>query len=121
MNGGTFIGAGSNSNMTKAMSTTSTQPNMFITSSSAISSSTFINVKIGTSDVITFKPKNTAYKFLISSPAMTKGASYTIYTGGTYSTSTNTGGYFTGGTYTAGTSKETGTLSTSGTVNSISM
>ncbi|MGC3979414.1 MAG: carbohydrate-binding domain-containing protein [Paludibacteraceae bacterium] len=120
MNGGTFIGAGSNSNMTKAMSSTSTQPNMYVSSSSIISSSTFINIRIGTSDVITFKPKNGGYKFLFSSPSMTKGASYTIYTGGSYSTSTNTGGYYTGGTYTTGTSKKTGTLSTSSTVNTIS-
>ena len=121
MNGGVFIGAGSNSNMTKAMSASSTQPNMFITSSSMISSSTLINIRIGTDDVITFKPKYGGYKFLFSAPEMTKGASYTIYTGGNYSNGTNTGGYYTGGTYTEGTSKKSGTLSTSGTVNKISL
>lgn len=120
MNGGTFIGAGSNSNMTKSMSSTSTQPNIFLTISSGLTSSTFIDVRIGTTDVITFKPKNTSYKLLLSHPSMTKGASYTIYTGGSYSTSTNTGGLYTGGTYTTGTSKKTGTLSSSNTVNTIS-
>lgn len=121
MNGGVFVGCGSNSNMTKAMSSSSTQSNFYVSSSSAISSSTLVDVRINGTDVITFKPKYGAYKFLISAPAMTKGASYTIYTGGSYSTTTNVGGYYSGGTYTPGTSKKTGTLSSSNTVNTISM
>ena len=121
MNGGIFIGAGSNSNMTKPMSNSSTQPNMFISSSSLISSSTFLNIQINSTDVITFKPKYGGYKFLISSPDMTKGASYKIYTGGSYSTSINTGGYCTGGTYTPGNLKKSGTLSLSSTVNTINL
>ena len=120
MNGGIFVGAGSNSNMTKAMSTSSIQPNMYVTSS-AVSSSTLINIRIGTTDVITFKPKYGGYKFLFSCPEMTKGASYTIYTGGSYSTSTNVNGLYNGGIYTIGTSKKTGTLSSSSSVNSITM
>jgi hypothetical protein len=120
MNSGIFIGAGSNSNMTKPMSSSSTQPNMYISSNSQISSSTFLNIKINSTDVITFKPKYGAYKFLISTPEMSKGASYSIYTGGSYSTITNIGGYYSGGTYTPGTLKKSGTLSTSSTVNSIS-
>lgn len=120
MNGGTFIGSGSTSNMTKAMSTTSTQSNFYLTVTAGITSSTFVNVRIGTNDAVTFKPKNTGYKFLISSPAMTKGATYAIYTGGSYSTTANVGGYYSGGTYTVGTSKKTGTLSTTSSVNTIS-
>ncbi|MBP7368216.1 MAG: carbohydrate-binding domain-containing protein [Paludibacteraceae bacterium] len=120
MNGGIFIGAGSNSNMTKPMSSSSTQPNMYISSNSQISSSTFLNIKINSTDVIAFKPKYGAYKFLISTPEMSKGASYSIYTGGSYSATSNIGGYFSGGTYTPGTLKKSGTLSTSSSVNSIS-
>jgi hypothetical protein len=120
MNGGIFIGAGAKNNMNKAMSSSSKQPNMFLTTNSSVSSSTFFDIRIGSTDVVTFKPKYGAAAFLISTPEMTKGASYIIYTGGSYSTSTNTGGYYTGGTYTPGTSKKTGTLSGSGTVNSIS-
>lgn len=119
MNGGVFVGAGATNNMNKSMSATSTQPNMYIKAGSAVSSSSFINVRIGTIDVITFKPKYGATLFLLSAPAMTKGASYTIYTGGSYSASTNTGGYYSNGTYTPGTSKTTGTISSSNTVNSI--
>lgn len=120
MNGGTFIGCGSNSNMSKSMSTSSTQSNIYLKVSSGITSSTFIDIKIGTEDVLTFKPKSNAYIFLLSAPKMEKGASYSIYTGGSYSTNENTGGLYTGGTYTAGTSKKTGTLSSSSTVNTIS-
>ncbi|MFV0390271.1 MAG: carbohydrate-binding domain-containing protein [Paludibacteraceae bacterium] len=120
MNGGVFVGCGSNSNMTKAMSSSSTQSNFYASSSSAVSSSSFVDIRINGTDVVTFKPKYGAYKFLISAPAMTKGASYTIYTGGSYSTTTNVGGYYSGGTYSPGTSKKTGTLSSSNTVNTIS-
>jgi hypothetical protein len=120
MNGGIFIGAGSNSNMTKAMSTSSSQSNMYVTSKTQISSSTLINIRIGTTDVITFKPKFGGYKFLFSAPTMTKGVAYSIFTDGSYSSTTNTSGLYTGGTYTAGTSKTTGTLSSSNSVNTIS-
>ncbi len=119
MNGGVFVGAGSNSNMTKAMSNTSLQPNIYVSTNSIISASTYIDIRIGTNDVITFKPKNGAYKFLFSTPEMKKGASYTIYTGGSYSSGNNTGGLYNSGTYTGGTSKKTGTLSTSSTVTTI--
>lgn len=59
-------------------------------------------------------------KRIISAPTMTKGASYSIFTDGSYSATTNTSGLYTGGTYTAGTSKTTGTLSSSSSVNTIS-
>ena len=120
MNGGIFIGAGAKSNMNKTMSASSPQPNMYLTSSSTISSSPFIDIRIGTADVITFKPKYGASAFLLSCPEMSKGASYSIYTEGSYSTTTNIRGYYTGGTYTPGTLKKSGTLSTSNTVNSVS-
>ncbi len=121
MNGGVLVAAGSKSNMNKAMSTASTQSNIYVTSGSTVSSSTLINLRIGDADVITFKPKNNAASFYFSCPEMSKGSSYTIHTGGSYSTTTNTGGYYTDGTYTPGTVKKTGTLSSSGTVNTFSM
>lgn len=120
MVGGLCVGGGSNSNMTKAMSTSSTQANMYITSSSQISSSTFLHITVGGVDMVTFKSKYGAYKFLFSNTGMTKGAAYQIYTGGSYSGGTSVGGVYTGGTYSGGTSKKAGTLSTSSTVTTIS-
>jgi hypothetical protein len=122
MNGGTFVGAGSNSNMTKAMSTSSTQPNLYISSSSLISSATMITVTIGGTSAVSFKPKYGGYKYLISTPNMTKGSAYVVYTGGSYSGGTSTNGLNWGGTFSSlgAVSKKTGNLSASTTVNSIS-
>lgn len=122
MKGGLFIGAGSNSNMTKAMSTTSTQANMYITSSAQISSGTFLHIQDASgNDLLSFKPKNGGYKFLFSSASLTKGSSYSIYTGGSYSGGSSNNGLYTGGTYsTSGASlKKTVSLSGSTTVNTI--
>lgn len=123
MSGGLFIGAGSNSNMTKAMSSTSTQPNMYISSSAQVSSSTLFHIQDSSGkDLLTFKPKYGAYKFLFSSTSLTKGNSYSIYTGGSYTGGSSTGGLYSGGTYsTSGASlKKTVSLSGSATVNTIS-
>ena len=123
MTGGLFIGAGSSSNMTKAMSASSTQANMYISTSAVISSSTFLHIQNASgTDVLTFKPKNGGYKFLFSSSALTKGASYSIYTGGSYTGGSSNNGLYTGGTYSnsGATLKKTVTLSSSATVNTIS-
>lgn len=123
MKGGFFIGAGSNSNMTKSMSSSSTQPNMFISSSASISSSTFLHIQDASGkDILSFKPQNGGYKFLFSSTALTKGSSYSIYTGGSYSGGSSVNGLYTGGTYSSsGASlKKTVSLSSSSTVNTVS-
>ncbi len=123
MTGGLFIGAGSNSNMTKAMSTSSTQANMYISSSAIISSSTLLHVQDSSGkDLLSFKPKTGGYKFLFSSSSLTKGSSYSIYTGGSYTGGSSNNGLYTGGTYsTSGaTLKKTVSLSSSSTVNTIS-
>jgi hypothetical protein len=124
MTGGLFIGAGSSSNMTKAMSTTSTQANLYISSSAVISSTTFLHIQNASgTDILTFKPKNGGYKFLFSSSALAKGAAYSIYTGGSYTGGSSNNGLFTGGTYSnsGATLKKTVTLSSSSTVNTISL
>jgi len=128
INGGVVIAAGSNSNMTKAMSSTSTQPCMYIKSSSLISNTSLLHIENASgTEVITVKPKNGGYYYHVSSPAFVKGASYKIYTGGSYTGGSYVGGttsygLYTGGSYsTSGaTLKTTTTLSTSGTVNTIS-
>jgi len=120
MSGGFFIGSGSNSNMTKPMSSTSTQPNMYIKSSTSIPATSFLRIQNSIGDeVITFKPKYGGYYFLFSSPALFKGSTYSIYTGGTYTGGNNNNGLYTGGTYSSGTLKKTVTLSNTSTVNTI--
>jgi hypothetical protein len=127
VNGGVLISSGSSSQMTKAMSTSSTQVSLYIKSSSAISSTSLLHIEDASgNDLITFKPKNGGYYFHASSSALTKGSSCKIYSGGSYS-----GGSFIGGTsgyglYTGGTYSSSGaslkfspTLSSSSTVNTI--
>jgi len=109
--------------MTKAMSSVSTQVNLYISSSSLISLSTLLHIQDASgTDVLTFKPKNGGFKFLFSSAVLTKGSSYSIYTGGSYSGGSSKNGLYTGGTYskTGATLKKTVTLSGSSTVNTIS-
>ncbi len=123
MKGGLFIGAGSSSTMTKSMSTSSTQPNMYITSTSMIESGTFFHIQDSSGkDLLSFKPQNGGYKFLFSSTSLTKGSSYSIYTGGSYSGGSSVNGLYTGGTYSSSgaTLKKTVSLSSSSTVNTIS-
>jgi hypothetical protein len=123
VNGGFFIGAGSNSSMTKALSTTSTQRNYYISSTAIISSSSLLHIQDANGvDILTFKPANGAYKFLFSSPSLTTGINYSIYTGGSYSGGTTLNGLSTGGTYstTGAALKKTASLTTTSTLNSVS-
>lgn len=128
INGGTIISAGSNSNMTKAMNTGSTQPGMFIKSGAQIAASGLLHIEsAGGTEMVTFKPKNAVYYFHFSSPGLVKGTSYKIYSGGTYTGGSFVGGatgwgMYTGGSYatTGATLKSTNTLSSSSTVNTIS-
>jgi hypothetical protein len=127
MNGGLLISAGSNSNMTKAMSTASTQRGMYLKSSAQLATSSMLHIEnaAGT-EMVTFKPKNGVYYFHFSSPTVTAGTSYKVYFGGSYTGGSFVGGssgwgLYTGGTYstTGGTLKSTFTASTTSTVNTI--
>lgn len=127
VNGGVLISAGSNSNMTKAMSTTSTQPCMYLKSSAVIASTSLLHIENASgTEMVTFKPKNGGYYFHFSTPSLVKGTQYKIYAGGTYTGGSFVGGttgngLYTGGTYskTGATLKSTTTLSTSATLNTI--
>jgi hypothetical protein len=102
------------------MSATSALPNMFIKSSTVISSSSLLHIENASAvEVVTFKPKNGGYYFLFSSSALVQGATYNIYTGGSYSGGSINNGLHTGGAYTAGTLKKTVVLSTTSKVNTI--
>ncbi|MCU7618376.1 carbohydrate-binding domain-containing protein [Chryseobacterium sp. PBS4-4] len=128
MNGGILISAGSNSNMTKAMSLTSTQVGMYLKSSAQLATTSVLHIEnaAGT-EMVTFKPKNGVYYFHFSSPNLSQGTSYKVYFGGTYTGGSYVGGttgwgLYTGGTYSTsgGTLKSTFTTSTTAKVNTVS-
>ena len=109
------------------MSTTSTQPGMYIKSSAQIAATSLFHIENASgTEMVTYKPKNAVYYFHFSSPSLVKGSSYKIYSGGTYTGGSFVGGSTTWGMYTGGTYsisgatlKSTSTLSTSNTVNTI--
>lgn len=122
MNGGFFIGTGSNSNMNKAMSTASTQLNLYIISSrSQIQTGSIFRIQTAdATEIVTFKPVRGFYSVLFSSGSLARNVTYSIYIGGTC-TGTETDGLFSNGTYSGGILKKSFTLSTSSTVTSVSL
>lgn len=127
ISGGTIIASGPNSNMTKSMSTSSTQVSMFIKSSASLAATSIIHIEDAAGkDLVTYKPKSAAAIFHFSSPNLAKNAAYKIYYGGTYTGGNFTGnssgwGLYTGGTYsnTGGTLKSSPTTSNSTAVNAL--
>lgn len=122
MNGGFFIGSGTNSNMNKTMSSTSTQRNIYVISSrNKISLGSIFHIQDNSGqDIVTFLPVRGYYSILFSSSGLATGVTYSIYTGGSC-TGTVTNGLYSGGTYSGGTLKKSFTLSTNSTVTSVSL
>jgi len=112
ISGGLLIGTGPNSgNMIEATSTTSSQYAVKATISSNLAASTLFHIQdTGGSDLVTFKPLRAIYYVVFSSPALTNGSTYYIYTGGT-STGTDTNGLYSGGIYSGGTQRKSFTIS----------
>jgi hypothetical protein len=109
--GGFLIISGTNSNMTEAPSTSSTQYSIMVKTNQSLSSSTLFNVQDGNGNsLVTFQPVRSYYSMVFSSESLKNGSVYYVYTGGT-STGTNTNGLYTGGTYTGGTQKKSFTIS----------
>lgn len=122
MKGGYFVGAGPYSNMFKTMSSSSTQRNLAIVNSkSSSSASTLIHIQDASgNNIVTFKPSRASATILFSSADLETGVTYSLYTGGTC-TGTLSNGLYSDGTYSGGTLKKSFTLSTSGTVTSVSL
>lgn len=118
VNGGLLVISGTNSNMTQAPSTSSTQRSVLLKSSSSLSASTLIHIQDAAGNtIVTFQPVRNYYSFIISSPLIVSGTTYSIYTGGT-STGTNTNGLYTSGVYSGGTLKKS--FTSSGIVTTVS-
>ncbi len=110
MNGGVFVASGPNSGgMIETPSTSSAQYTVKATGNLAASTFFHIQNASGT-DIVTFKPIRNTYYILFSSPSLTTGVTYSLYTGGSYSGGSNVNGYYTGGSYSGGTLKKTFTM-----------
>lgn len=111
ISGGLLVISGTNSNMTQAPSTTSTQYSVKATTTSSIAAGTLFHIQDASgNDIVTFKPGRSYYSIVFSSSALKSGSTYSIYTGGT-STGINTNGLYSGGTYSGGTLKKSFAIS----------
>jgi hypothetical protein len=107
VSGGFLVVSGTNSNMTEAPSSSSSQYSVMIKSQQSISSSTLFHIQDASgNELITFKPVRNYYSIVFSSSELKNGSTYSIYTGGTHS-GTVKDGLYTAGTYLGGTLKKT--------------
>ncbi len=108
--GGTLLAVGS-SGMAQAPDATSTQNSVLVGFTAAQAAGTL--VRIQSSDgktLVSFKPTKRYQLLAFSSPALTRGTSYDVYSGGS-ATGTATDGLYQDGTFTAGTKYTTFTVS----------
>jgi trimeric autotransporter adhesin len=114
MTGGFMVASGPNSGTNMIEPTTKDWSTNTLycleTTSTSIGTTIFHIQDASGTDICTYKPIRSAYYIYVISPNF-KSGTYSIYTGGSYST-TATNGFYTGGTYTAGTLKKSVTLST---------
>ncbi len=109
--GGFLVISGTNSNMTQAPGTSSTQHSVLAKSSASLSASTLFHMQDASgNNIVTFQPVRSYYSVVVSSSALLNAGTYSIYTGGTC-TGINTNGLYTGGTYSGGTLKKSFTIS----------
>lgn len=102
ISGGFLVASGTSSMMTQAPSNSSTQNSVKITYRTSQSASTLFHIQDADgNDVATFQPVRRYQSMVISSPALVKGSTYSVYKGGS-TTGTNDGGLYSGGAYTPG-------------------
>lgn len=101
--GGFLVISGTNSNMTQAPSSSSTQYSVRVIMTSSLAANTIFHIQDAAgNDILTFKPARSYYSIVLSSPSLKSGSTYNIYTGGSC-TGTLQNGLYTGGTYSGGT------------------
>jgi len=99
--GGTIIAAGS-SGMAEAPESSTSQYSVLVRFSSSRSAGTLFHVESSDGqEIFTYKPSKVYESVAFSTPDLSKGTSYQIYTGGTHS-GDEEDGLYTSGTYTAG-------------------
>lgn len=102
ISGGTLIAAGS-SGMAQNVSSTSEQGTIKMTFTSVQEAGTLFDLQDSTGNIIaSFAPSKNYQTVVISSPEITTGGTYSIYSGGTVS-GTNVDGLYTDGTHSGGT------------------
>jgi len=113
ISGGILVVSGTNTNMTQAPSTSSSQYSVIIRFTASQSAKSIVHIQDSDgNDVLTFAPARTYQSIILSSPKLIKGNTYTIYTGGS-STGTVTDGFYDGVSYSTGTMYQSFTISSS--------
>lgn len=111
ISGGFLVISGTSSNMTQAPSNSSAQCCLRIMMTSNVVANTLFHIQDASgNDIITFKPVRTYSSIIFSSPNLSNGTTYYVYTGGT-STGTVINGLYTDGNYTGGTQYTSFTIS----------
>jgi hypothetical protein len=102
LTGGFLVAVGS-SGMAQAPSSSSTQYSVLYNFSSTQASGTIVHIETETGEeILTFAPTKKFQSIVLSSPALSNGSTYTVYTGGS-SSGTLVDGFYSGGSYTGGT------------------
>lgn len=112
ISGGFFIATGPNSgNMIETPASSSAQYSLKVTIFSTLSTSLLLNIQDATGkNLVTYRPVRPVYYVIFSSPLLTSGSVYSIYTGGS-STGTYVDGLYSDGIYSGGTLRKTFTVS----------
>jgi hypothetical protein len=110
ISGGLLVMSGTNSFMTQAPSSTSSQYSIKATTTSSVAAYTLFHIQDAYgNDIVTFKPVRSYYSMIFASPDLKSGSTYYIYTGGS-STGTETNGLYIDGTYSGVTQKKSFTI-----------
>jgi len=112
ISGGILLATGPNSgNMIEATSSSSQQYAAEIIISSTLAASTLFHIEDAEGkELITYKPFRAVYYVVFSSPELSSGSTYSVFTGGS-STGTLSNGVYSGGTYSGGTLRKSFVIS----------
>lgn len=111
MNGGVLVISGTNSFMTQAPNTSSSQRSVYVKSNASIPASTLFHVQDAAgNNILTFQGVRSYYSIIFSSSGLTAGSTYSIYTGGTCTGTSNNGLFPADAAYSGGTFKKNFTI-----------